>query len=135
MQQALQLINPQTFFKILPCRYLQSPTKPSKILFLCKITCYRTPYRQIPLKSSISATSKPKNQTLIPSKIHPQFQNLPYLQALLPITIFPEKIPNHIGATIKLHIKLSRQQSHCLVFMPKYITTLSNAHISLNKLF
>ena len=31
MQQTLQLIHPQTFFKILPCRYQKSPTKSSKI--------------------------------------------------------------------------------------------------------
>ena len=55
-------------------------------------TTYRTPYRQIPLKSSISATSQPKNQTLIPPKIYPQFQNLPYLWTLLPITFFHLKI-------------------------------------------
>lgn len=36
------------------------PLKSSKILFLFKITCYRTQYRQNPLKSSISATSQPK---------------------------------------------------------------------------
>ena len=31
MQQTLQLIHPQTFFKILPCRYQKSPLKSSKI--------------------------------------------------------------------------------------------------------
>ena len=31
MQQTLELIHPQTFFKILPCRYQKSPPKSSKI--------------------------------------------------------------------------------------------------------
>lgn len=88
------------------------PTKSSKIQNPAHQTTYRTPYRQITLKSSISATSQPKNQTLIPSKIYPQFQNLPYLQALLPITFFHLKIAqiisHHIpytGGTQKLHTK------------------------------
>ena len=75
-------------------------------------TTYRTPYRQIPLKSSISVTSQPKNQTSILPKIYPQFQNLPYLQTLLPITFFHLKIAQIIshhtpytGGTQKLHTK------------------------------
>ena len=55
------------------------PTKSSKIPNSTLQTTYRTPYRQITLKSSISATLQPKNQILIPLKIHPQIQNLPYL--------------------------------------------------------
>ena len=55
------------------------PTKSSKIQNPAHQTTYRTPYRQSPLKSSILATLQPKNQTLISPKIHPQFQNYPYL--------------------------------------------------------
>ena len=58
---------------------LKIPQKSSKIPISPSRTPYRTPYRQNPLKSSISATSQPKNQILIPLKIHPQIQNLPYL--------------------------------------------------------
>ena len=47
---------------------LKIPTKSSKIQNFTLQTTYRTPYRQIPLKSSISATSKPKNQTSISQK-------------------------------------------------------------------
>ena len=55
------------------------PTKSSKIQNPAHQTTYRTPYRQNQLKSSISATSRPKNQTPLSSKIHSQFQNYPYL--------------------------------------------------------
>ena len=79
------------------------PQKSSKITIFPSQTTYRTPYRQIPLKSSISATSQPKNQTLIPPKIYPQFQNLPYLQTLLPITFFHLKIAKSSLTT--LHIQ------------------------------
>ena len=47
------------------------PTKSSKIQNPAHQTLYRTPYRQNPLKSSISATSQPKNQTSISPKIYP----------------------------------------------------------------
>ena len=108
MQQTLQLIHPQTFFKILLCRYLQkSQQNQAKSQIPLLQTTYRTQYRQIPLKSSISATSQPKNQTLIPPKIYQQIQNLPYLQALLPITFFHLKIAkiisHHIQHTVGYH--------------------------------
>ena len=44
------------------------PTKSSKIQNPAHQTTYRTPYRQTPLKSSISTTSQPKNQTSISQK-------------------------------------------------------------------
>ena len=58
---------------------LKNPQKSSKIQNPAHQTLYRTPYRQNPLKSSILATSKPKNQTSISPKIYPQIQNYPYL--------------------------------------------------------
>ena len=58
---------------------LKIPQKSSKIPIFSSQTPYRTTYRQNPLKSSISATSRPKNQTPLSPKIHPQFQNYPYL--------------------------------------------------------
>ena len=72
------------------------PQKSSKIPISPSRTPYRTPYRQIPLKSSISATFNHKNQTSILPKNLSQIQNLPYLQALLPITIFHPKISQNI---------------------------------------
>ena len=48
--------------------YSKFPTKSSKIQNPAHQTTYRTTYRQNPLKSSISATSKPKNQTSISQK-------------------------------------------------------------------
>ena len=51
---------------------LKFPTKSAKIFIPITQILYRTTYRQNPLKSNISTTSQPKNQTSISPKIYTQ---------------------------------------------------------------
>ena len=89
------------------------PTKSSKIQILSSQTTYRTPYRQNPLKSNISATSKPKNQTSISQKFTHNFKIILIYRHFYRQRFFQQKFqiiqPKHKGSTIKLHTKLSRQ--------------------------
>ena len=101
-----QLKNPSFLNHQIPNKIKQNPKSPPPNPLSYPISSNPTKIKHFP-------SFIPKNQTLIPPKIYPQFQNLPYLQTLLPITFFsPQNRPNHLsphpptqGGTQKLHTK------------------------------
>ena len=143
MQQSLQLIHPQTFFKILPCRYLQNPNKIKQNPKSSSLNTLSYPISLKPTKIKHFSHFTTQKSNSHPTKIHPQIQNLPYLQALLPITIFTSKIatnhlsphPPYTGGYSKTTHKTIKTVIALSYFIPKYTTTLSNTHISPNKPF
>ena len=98
MQQTLQLIHPQTLFKILPCRYQKSPTKSSKI-----------PNFPIPNPLSYPISSNPTKIKHFPSfttqksNPHPT-KNLPtipksslFVDTFTDNVFSPQNRPNHLS--------------------------------------